>query len=79
MHRKKAIETKYFGATDRLGARVRVKSQYFIKFVPWNYAVDTYQNHRTAMALVVSELGFPGPYHCAENAEGDGYVFIEAD
>ena len=73
---RQAIETKYFGPTDHRGARVRVKTQAFTRWVSWDHALDPQANHQIAANEAAASAGWPGPWVGGANSAGDGYVFV---
>ena len=73
---RQALETKFYGPTNTRGARVRVKSQAFTRFVSWDHALNPQANHRAAAEAVAAEWGWDGPWLGGANADSNGYVFV---
>jgi hypothetical protein len=79
MYCRQAIVTKYFGPTERLGSRVRVKCNARLKFIPWLSEFDSYENHARAAYAVAKDLGW---LNRGERLIGgglpseDGYCFV---
>ena len=51
------ITTKYLGATDFNGERISVNIDGQRKYIPYNYALNTFDNHAKAVIKAMMELG----------------------
>ena len=57
-----AIQTKYLPATNRRGDRIIAKCHSGKITVPWNWALDTEENHRAAAYALARSLGLFGAW-----------------
>lgn len=75
---RQAIETKYCGPTNSRGARVRVAAESGTKFVPWDHALNSTENHTRAAEQFASERGWLKNARLVGggNAKGTGFVFV---
>jgi len=74
---RQAIETKYFGPTNTLGARISAKYAGGSMVMPWDHELDISQNHAKAAQLLISKLGWG---ECNDyvmgSLPGRGYCFV---
>ena len=50
------ITTEYKGPTNSTGSRIRVRSWLKSTTIPYNHALNTYENHKGAAQLLVLQL-----------------------
>ena len=50
------ITTEYKGPTNSTGSRIRVRSWLKSATIPYNHALNTYENHREAAQQLVNRL-----------------------
>jgi len=74
-----AIETKFLGATNTKGARIKASAWGGSVTVPYDYALSTEGAHRAAAEALIAKLGWTGAFAQGGNAKGDGYVFVNRD
>ena len=73
------ITTKYLGATNTRGSRIRVSttSGKFI-YVPWDHALDSLENHKAAARVLIRDLTWNDGMHWYFGSAGEkGYVFVQ--
>ena len=65
-------ETRYFGPTDHRGSRVRARhvTTRKSKTVPWDHALDAFENHANAAEAVLG-----GRPQFSASIDGGGYMF----
>ena len=51
-----AITTKYLGPTNTKGSRIKATCWLKSKTVPWDYSLNTDQNHNAAIDALIAEL-----------------------
>jgi hypothetical protein len=73
-----AIETRYIGATDYRGSRIRARTRDFTLVTPYDSALSDTQNHRTAVDKMVERLrpGKENPQVVMAENVGPGYIAI---
>jgi hypothetical protein len=71
-----AIETKFLGATNTKGARIKASAWGGSATIAYNYALSTEGAHRAAADALIAKLGWTGTFAQGGNAKGDGYVFV---
>jgi hypothetical protein len=74
-----AIETKYLGATNTKGARIKASAWGGSVTVPYNCALNTEDNHAAAQLALRHKMGWQGKYAQGGNVKGDGYVFVNVE
>ena len=74
-----AIETRYLGATNTKGGRIKATAWAGSVTVPYDHALDVQDNHRAAQLALRHKLGWQGKYAQGGNAKGDGYVFVNVE
>jgi len=72
-----AITTKYLGATDFHGSRVKAKAQAGSVTVPWDDALDVEDNHKQAADRLRFKLGWAGTWACGALPDDTGYAFVK--
>jgi len=66
-----AIHTRFLGATDTRGSRVKATAQAGSVTVPWDYALSTDQNHDAAARALIERYGWHGVWHLGQLPNGD--------
>lgn len=74
-----AIETRYFGATNTKGARIKARAFGGSATVPYDYALDHPENHKAAADALIAKLGWTGTFARGGNHAGDGYYFVNVE
>jgi hypothetical protein len=65
-----SITTKYMPATNTKAARVQAKAAASTKYISWDYALGTEDNHLQAAKAYQAALGWPGVPVSGQNADG---------
>lgn len=74
-----AIITKYLGATDTRGARIKATAYDGSVTIPYDYALSEEANYRQAAMALVAKYGWPADNWISGGApDGFGYVFVRA-
>ncbi len=73
---RQGITTKYLCPTNHRGARIKVTAQAGSITVPWDYALNTSDNHAIAAGQLALKWGWEGEYVGAQMANG-GYTFVD--
>jgi len=74
-----AIITKYLGATNSNGARVRAKCQAKAITVPWDHSLGVEGNHDAAARELAAKLGWRyGNWHRGGMPDGTGNCYVLA-
>ena len=79
---RQSISTRYLGATNTRGSRVRAKSSSGLSLtVSWDDALGTDDNHLAAAQALAVKLGWPGRWVAggAEDVKGNVYVNDDGD
>jgi|TARA_R110000796_G_scaffold138187_1_gene254293 hypothetical protein len=50
------LKTKFLGATDFKGERISVNYDGEVKYIPYNYALNGFENHEKAVDIALREL-----------------------
>ena len=74
-----AIETKYLGATNAKGGRIKATAWAGSITVPYDYALDAQENHEKAAIMLRRKLNWQGKYAQGGNVKGDGYYFVNVE
>jgi hypothetical protein len=74
-----AIETKYLGATNSRGSRIKATAWAGSVTVCFDYQLNPDQNHKAAADALIAKLGWQGKFAQGGNAKGDGYVFVNVE
>jgi hypothetical protein len=75
-----AIETRYLGATNTKGGRIKATAWAGSITIGYNHALDTQDNHRAAANALIAKMGWNGTYAQGGNAKGDGgYYFVNVE
>lgn len=75
---RQAILTKYLGPTDHRGSRVVARAQAGKVTVPWDYSIDTADNHAAAAKALCSKFDWPFDSF-VQGGTDDGYAFAWLD
>jgi hypothetical protein len=84
---RQAITTRYLGATNHRGSRVKAYAQAGTKTIPWDHALDPEDNHRAAAEALANDRRWlePRAYSGVVRTprlvagalpSGDGYAFV---
>jgi hypothetical protein len=74
-----AIETKYLGATNTKGGRIKATAAAGSVTVGYDHALNTDSNHKAAADALIAKMGWAGTFAQGGNAKGDGYVFVNVE
>ena len=74
----RAITTKFIGATDRLGARVKAIDGGNCVIVPWKYALSPQENHFNAVKALCEKykLDWGENWGATQGWNQNGYCFF---
>lgn len=74
-----AIETKFLGATNYRGSRIKAACEAGSITVNWDYELDVIDNHRRAAEMLREKLGWFGTHYGDLHMgalPGAGYAFV---
>jgi hypothetical protein len=71
-----AIATKYLGATNTRGGRIKATAWGGSTTVPYDYALDVQDNHKAAADDLIAKMGWTGTFAQGGNTDGTGYYFV---
>lgn len=71
-----AIITRYLGATNSRGARVKAKIKSDSVTLPWDHAKDVDENHNAAAQALALKLDWHGNWARGSLPDGTGNVYI---
>jgi hypothetical protein len=74
-----AIETKYLGATNAKGGRIKATAWAGSVTIGYDYALDAQGNHKAAADALIAKLGWTGTFAQGGNVKGDGYYFVNVE
>jgi hypothetical protein len=74
-----AIETRYLGATNTKGGRIKATAWAGSITIGYNHALDTQDNHRAAANALIAKMGWSGTFAQGGNVKGDGYYFVNVE
>jgi hypothetical protein len=74
-----AIETKYLGATNAKGGRIKATAWAGSITLPYDYALDAQENHEKAATMLRRKLNWGGKYAQGANVKGNGYYFVNVE
>jgi hypothetical protein len=74
-----AIETKYLGATNAKGGRIKATAWGGSITLPYDHALDVQGNHKAAADALIAKLGWTGTFAQGANVKGDGYYFVNVE
>lgn len=72
-----AIRTKYLGATNSRGARVKAYAWAGSVTLPWDHAIDAEANHRNAAHKLANNLQWGASTWHSGGFEDGSYVFVQ--
>ena len=77
---RQSISTKYLGATNYRGSRVKASSSSGLSItLSWDDALDTDANHATAAQALAGKLGWSGRWIAGAAQDGKGNVYVQDD
>ena len=74
-----AIETKYLGATNAKGGRIKATAWAGSVTIGYDYALDAQGNHKAAADALIAKLGWTGTFAQGGNVKGNGYYFVNVE
>jgi hypothetical protein len=74
-----AIETKYLGATNTKGGRIKATAWAGNVTVPYDHALNSDGNHKAAADALIAKFGWQGTFAQGGNVKGDGYYFVNVE
>jgi hypothetical protein len=74
-----AIETKYLGATNTKGGRIKATAWAGSVTVPYDHALTVGGNHKAAADALIAKFVWAGTFAQGGNAKGDGYYFVNVE
>ena len=74
-----AIETRYLGASNTKGTRIKATAFGGSVTVGYDYALDAQDNHRAAADALIAKLGWTGTFAQGGNVTGTGYYFVNVE
>ena len=74
-----AIETRYLGATNTKGGRIKATAWAGSITIGYNHALDTQDNHRAAANALIAKMDWQGTYAQGGNVTGTGYYFVNVE
>lgn len=77
----RAIRTKYLGATNHRGSRVKAQligynDAQSRKTVYWDHSINVVANHAAAAAALAKQVGWDWPADTKCIEDFDGYIFV---
>jgi hypothetical protein len=72
-----AIATKYLGATNTRGGRIKATAWGGSTTVPNDYALDVQDNHKAAADALIAKMDWKGKLAGGGLKQGNVYVFVE--
>ncbi|MFY7925526.1 MAG: hypothetical protein ACOVN5_06925 [Aquidulcibacter sp.] len=73
---RQSIITKYLGATNSRGSRVKASAPAGSITVPWDYGANADEMHVRAARALIDKLGWDGTWAAGGNADHSGFVFV---
>lgn len=74
---RQAIETKYHGPTNTRGSRISARAGAGRIFVPYDHALDIYENHAAAARAFADRFQWGSEW--VGGATADGYCFCSVN
>lgn len=71
-----AITTKFLGATNSRGSRVKATAEAGSLTVSWDYGLDATANHEIVAQALADRFGWKGEIVGAATPNSSGYVFV---
>ena len=77
---RQSISTKYLGATNTRGSRVKAKTSSGLSLtLSWDDALNTDENHKAAAVALASKLKWTGRWVAGADRDGRGNVYVQDD
>lgn len=77
---RQSISTKYLGATNYRGSRVKARSSSGLSLtVSWDDALGSDENHTAAARALAAKLGWSGRWVAGGASDGRGNVYVNDD
>lgn len=78
---KQAIVTKFLGATDNKGSRIKATAYAVTITVEYKHELDAYENHRLSAMALAQKYGWDvkNDYFGGSMPTEDGYVFVAVE
>lgn len=76
---RQAIETKFLGATNFKGSRVKATAEAGSITLSWDHALNGPDNHIAAAKALVEKFGWGGQWRGGAIPHTSGYVFVTGD
>jgi hypothetical protein len=74
-----AIETKYLGATNTKGGRIKATAAAGSVTVPYAHELSAANAHKAAADTLIAKMGWQGTFAQGGNVKGDGYYFVNVE
>jgi hypothetical protein len=74
-----AIETKYLGATNTKGGRIKAMAWAGSVTVPYAHELTSADAHRVAADALIAKMGWTGTFAQGGNVKGTGYYFVNIE
>jgi hypothetical protein len=74
-----AIETKYLGATNTKGGRIKATAWAGSITIGSDHALHSDGNHKRAADALIAKMGWTGTFAQGGNVKGDGYHFVNVE
>lgn len=74
-----AITTKFLGPTNHRGSRIKAYAQAGSITVPYDYALNSDDNHKAAAFALAQEWGWAGHWLGGSLPSGTGYAFVRVN
>ncbi len=74
-----AIETRYLGATNTKGGRIKATAAAGSVIVPYDHALNADANHKAAADALIAKFGWTGTFAQGGNVTGTGYCFVNVE
>ena len=80
MDMRQSVSTKYLGATNYRGSRVKASSSSGLSLtMSWDDALDSDANHSKAAQALAAKLNWYGRWHAGAALDGKGNVYVNDD
>ena len=77
---RQSISTKYLGATNTRGSRVKAKSSSGLSLtLSWDDALNSDANHKAAAEALAVKLKWSGHWVAGADRDGRGNVYVNDD
>ena len=74
-----AIKTRYLGATNTKGGRIKAIAWAGSVTVPYDHALNADANHKAAADALIAKMGWQGTFAHGGNVKGDGSDFVNIE